>query len=75
MDSSRPGPPSVAEFSDSSLKCETFKHIKRIDELDYPSLSLSKKKLKKLKKQRHVAKSTNASNDVDSSIPYIMEID
>ena len=41
LDSSRAGLPCIAEFSDSSPNCETFKHIKGIDELDYPSLPLS----------------------------------
>ena len=30
LDSSKPSLPSITEFSDSSLNCETFKHIKRI---------------------------------------------
>ena len=30
LDSSRPGLPSITEFSDSSPNCETFKHVKRI---------------------------------------------
>ena len=55
LDSSRPAIPSNADFSDSSTICETFKHIKRVEELDYPSLPISKKKLKKLKKQNHAA--------------------
>ena len=50
-ESPRPVLPGIADFSDSSPICETFKNIKRIDELEYPSLPLSKKKLKKLKKQ------------------------
>ena len=75
LDSTRPGLPSITEFSDTSPNCETFKHIKRIDELDYSSLPLSKRKLKKMKKQKHVAKSANASSVVDTNIPYIMEID
>ena len=75
LDSTRPGLPSITEFSDTSPNCEMFKHIKRIDELDYSSLSLSKRKLKKLRKQKHVSKSANASSLGDTNIPYIMEID
>ena len=75
LEPSRLDIPSVAEFSDSSPTCEAFKHIKRIDELDYPSLPMSKKKLKNLKKQIHVAKSANPSSDANTNIPYIMEID
>ena len=50
----------TAEYSDTSPICDTFKLVKRIDELDYsPMLPLSKSKLKRLKKQRR------ASNHVD----------
>ena len=75
LDSSKPGLPNLAYFSDTSPNCETFKHIKRIDELDYLSFPLSKKKLKKHKKQKHVAKSANASSVVVTNSPYIMEFD
>ena len=45
-----------AEFSDTSPTLHTFKHVKRIDELDFTPVPLSKKKLKKLKKQYQIAK-------------------
>ena len=38
------------EFSDTSPTIDTFKHMKRVDELDFSPV-LSKKKLKKLKKR------------------------
>ena len=63
----------IAEFSDTSPVCETFKQVKRIDELDY--LPLSKKKLKKLRKQEHATKSANSSSRVDTISPYIVGID
>ena len=45
-----------ADFSDTSPTLHTFKHVKRIDELDFTPVPLSKKKLKKLKKQSQIAK-------------------
>ena len=45
-----------ADFSDTSPTLHTFKHEKRIDELDFTPVPLSKKKLKKLKKQSQIAK-------------------
>ena len=42
--------------SDTSPTLHTFKHVKRIDELDFTYVPLSKKKLKKLKKQNQIAK-------------------
>ena len=63
----------IAEFSDTSPVCETFKQVKRIDELDY--LPLSKKKLKKLRKQEHATKSANSSSIMDTISPYIVGID
>ena len=45
-----------ADFSDTSPTLHTFKHVKRIDELDFTPVPLSKKKLKKLKKQYQIAK-------------------
>ena len=35
LESSKPDLSSIADFSDTSPICETFKHIKRVDELDY----------------------------------------
>ena len=63
----------IADFLDTSPICETFKHIKRIDELD--CLSLSKKKLKKLRKREHATKSANLSSSVETTSPYIVDID
>ena len=44
-----------ADYSDTLPNCDTFKQIKRIEELDYspPPLPLSKSKLRRLKKQNH----------------------
>ena len=39
------------EFSDTSPIIDTFRHIKRVDELDFTHVPLSRKKLKKLKKR------------------------
>ena len=44
------------EFTDTSPIIDTFKHIKRVDELDFTPIPLSKKKLKKLKKRNLVNK-------------------
>ena len=41
----------VDEFSDSSPILDTFKQIKRVDELDFTPVPISRKKLKKLKKR------------------------
>ena len=38
-------------FSDTSPIIDTFRHIKRVDELDFTPVPLSRKKLKKLKKR------------------------
>ena len=48
--------PDIAEYSDSSLVCDSFKLVKRIDELDFTPklLPLSKSKLKRLRKQNMV---------------------
>ena len=40
-----------AEFSDTSPTFDTFKQVKRIDELDFTPVPLSRKKLKKLRKK------------------------
>ena len=73
LDSSKLDLPNIADFSDTSPVCETFKHIKRIDELDY--LSMSKKKLNKLRKRDHATKSTNLRGSADATSPYIADID
>ena len=44
-------PNNNSEFSDTSPTLETFKHIKRVDELDFTPVPISRKKLKKLKKR------------------------
>ena len=41
----------VEDFSDSSPNLDTFKQIKRVDELDFTPVPISRKKLKKLKKR------------------------
>ena len=51
LDTSRSDPNTITDFSDTSPILDTFKHIKRVDELDFTPVPLSKKKLKKLKKQ------------------------
>ena len=50
-----------ADFSDTSPTLHTFKHVKRIDEQDFTPVPLSKKKLKKLKKQYQIAKQASDS--------------
>ena len=67
---SRSDPNAIADFSDTSPTLDTFKHIKRVDELDFTPVPLSKKKLKKLKKKNLATKqdpvvrgSTHLSND------------
>ena len=39
------------DFSNTSPIIDTFKHIQRVDELDFTPVPLSRKKLKKLKKR------------------------
>ena len=63
----------IEDYSDTSPVYTTFKHINRIDELD--CLPLSKKKLKKLRKQEHATKSATRSNSVETTSPYIVDID
>ena len=46
-------PNNTSEFSDNSPILDTFKHIKRVDELDFTPVPISRKKLKKLKKWNH----------------------
>ena len=47
----------TVEYSDTSPIFDTFKLVKRIDELDYsPRLPLSKSKLNRLKKQHRASK-------------------
>ena len=73
LESSKLDLSNLADFSDTSPICETFKHIKGVDELDY--LPLSKKKLKKLRKQNHAIKSAKSSSCVDTLSTYIVDID
>ena len=47
--SSRFEPNNNSEFSDYSHILDTFKHIKKVDELDFTPVPISQKKLKKLK--------------------------
>ena len=49
-----PTPTANTDFSDSSPIIDTFRHIKRVDELDFTPVPLSRKKLKKLKKRSPV---------------------
>ena len=49
--SSRSDPNNTTEFSDTSPILDTFKHIKRVDELYFTRVPISWKKLKKLKKR------------------------
>ena len=46
-----PVPIANTDFSDTSPTIDTFRHIKRVDELDFTPVPLSRKKLKKLKKR------------------------
>ena len=55
------------DFSDTSPIIDTFKHIKRVDELDFTPVPLSKKKLKKLKKM-------NLSNKQDPMVGELTHI-
>ena len=49
-----PVPIVSTDFSDTSPIIDTFRHIKRVDELDFTPVPLSKKNLKKLKKRSPV---------------------
>ena len=49
-----PTPIANTDFSDTSPIIDTFRHIKRVDELDFTPVPLSRKKLKKLKKRSPV---------------------
>ena len=49
-----PTPTANTDFSDTSPIIDTFRHIKRVDELDFTPVPLSRKKLKKLKKRSPV---------------------
>ena len=52
VEESRLDPNACAEFSDTSPTFDTFKPVNRIGELDFTPVTLSKKKLKKLKKKK-----------------------
>ena len=54
----------IAECSDSSPIFDSFKQVKRIDELDFTPqpLTLSKSKLKRLRKQNRVPQQEDGSN-------------
>ena len=49
-----PTPTAKTDFSDTSPIIDTFRHRKRVDELDFTPVPLSRKKLKKLKKRSPV---------------------
>ena len=64
----------TAEYSDTSPICDTFKLVKRIDELDFsPSQPMSKSKLKRLKKQHRASKLTDGKK-VTISIDFFFWI-
>ena len=54
----------TADYFDSSPICDSFKQVKRIDELDFTHqhIPLSKSKLKRLKKQNRVSDQEDGSN-------------
>ena len=56
--------PDTAEYSDSSPICDSFKVVKRIDELDFTPklLPLSKSKLKRLRKQNRGPQQGDGNN-------------
>ena len=56
--------PDTAEYSDSSPICDSFKLVKRIDELDFTPklLPLSKSKLKRLRKQNRGPQQGDGNN-------------
>ena len=60
--------PDTAEYSDSSPICDSFKQVKRIDELDFTPqpLPLSKSKLKRLRKQNRIPQQGDGSNVTSS---------
>ena len=49
-------PNTSTDYSDSSPILETFKHIRRVDELDFTPVPLSKKKIKQMKKRNLASK-------------------
>ena len=61
--------PDTSDYSDTSPNCDTFKQVKRIDELDYSPLPLplSKSKLRRLKKQNRDPKQVDGR-----SITFLM---
>ena len=54
------------DFSDTSPIFDTFRHVKRVDELDFTPVPLSRKKLKKLKKRSPA----NKQNPVIRGTPH-----
>ena len=56
--------PDTAEYSDSSPICDSFKLVRRIDELDFTPklLPLSKRKLKRLRKQNRGRQQGDGNN-------------
>ena len=53
---SRADPSTSTDHSDTSPILNTFKHIKRVDELDFTPVPLSKKKIKQMKKRNLASK-------------------
>ena len=60
-------PTANTDFSDTSPIIDTFRHIKRVDELDFTPVPLSRKKLKKLKKRSPA----NAQDPVIGGTPHL----
>ena len=59
--------PITDDYSDTSPTCDTFKQVKRIDEMDYSSSSWSKSKRKKMRRRNRISKSVMYSNVVDTN--------
>ena len=53
---SRSDPSTSTDYSNTSPILDTFKHIKRVDELDFTPVPLSKKKIKQMKKRNLASK-------------------
>ena len=60
-------PTTNTDFSDTSPIIDTFKHIKKVDELEFTPVPLSRKKLKKLKKRNP----TNTQDPVIRGTPHL----
>ena len=56
LDMSRSDPSTSTDYSNTSPILDTFKHIKRVDELDFTPVPLSKKKIKQMEKRNLASK-------------------